>query len=192
MHVTRTDPSIEPVTIAEAKTHLQIEHDDDDLYIKSLIEAARVEFEGNTDRALITQTVTVEFDSGDINVMSAIFPIRPVITLTSFKYYTSDGVATAWTDGSDFYTYGLDPMKLVPDNSLFIAERRSQAFQMIASCGYGATADTVPKDIRDALLTRVSDRFWNESSVIPGMSVQTKTPVSFDDVVDKYCSFVIM
>ena len=49
-------PAAEPVTLAEAKQHLRVEHDDDDDIIQALIAGSRIHVETQTRRALITQT----------------------------------------------------------------------------------------------------------------------------------------
>ena len=51
-----TGPAVEPVTLAEAKAYLRVEHDDDDDVIAALIAGARVHVEAQTRRALITQS----------------------------------------------------------------------------------------------------------------------------------------
>lgn len=52
-----TPPSVEPVTVAQAKRHLRIDWSDDDDYIADLISAAREWLESRTSRALITQSL---------------------------------------------------------------------------------------------------------------------------------------
>ncbi len=147
--VVTTQPTVEPVTVDEVKSLIQIEHSDDDLYISKLIIGARTDFERFTDTKLITQAVTIELDASDVYDPYEIrIPLQPVISLTSLKYYTAAGVLTTLTSGTDFYTAGLDPMRLVADDSNFTSERRVKAWEIKVSAGYGATAVSVPRDIR--------------------------------------------
>ena len=50
------DPSSEPITTADAKTHLRVSGSDDDSYIDILIEIARRQLENDSRTAIITQT----------------------------------------------------------------------------------------------------------------------------------------
>jgi len=50
-----TPPSVEPITLDEAKHHLNVTHDEDDAFIASIIAAARSTVETGTHRALLTQ-----------------------------------------------------------------------------------------------------------------------------------------
>ncbi len=52
-------PAVEPLTVAEAKAHLRVDHTSDDSYIESLIKAARVTCENFQNRAYITQTQAI-------------------------------------------------------------------------------------------------------------------------------------
>lgn len=57
-----TAPSVEPVSLIEAKAHLRVDVTDDDGYISALIVAARQAAETITRRALITQSWAVTLD----------------------------------------------------------------------------------------------------------------------------------
>jgi hypothetical protein len=58
-----TPPTVEPVTLAEAKLHARIEYSDDDALVTSLITAARRYCETAIRAAFITQTWTLMLDS---------------------------------------------------------------------------------------------------------------------------------
>jgi uncharacterized phiE125 gp8 family phage protein len=49
-----TGPAIEPISLAETKTFLRVEHDDEDQLITALIAGARSHIEAQTQTALIT------------------------------------------------------------------------------------------------------------------------------------------
>jgi uncharacterized phiE125 gp8 family phage protein len=89
-YLTTTPPTIEPVTLAEAKLHLKIESSvtADDSLISTLITAAREWCEGYQNRAYIEQSITLKLDEfQDIIYL----PRSPLISITSIKYLDSNG-----------------------------------------------------------------------------------------------------
>lgn len=84
-----TGPTTEPITVDELKEHLRIDGDDDDAYILSCIKAARVWFEGQTKRGIITQTwdYSIDFDWPWKHGQRWIdLPLNPVASVTSITY----------------------------------------------------------------------------------------------------------
>jgi hypothetical protein len=65
-----TGPTQEPLSLAEAETHLRVTSDEEDGLILSLIKAARRQVETDTRRALLTQTLRLTLDR---------FPVGPLI-----------------------------------------------------------------------------------------------------------------
>src|ERR1700712_1240967 len=83
-----TAPAAEPWSVAEAKSFLRVEHDDDDAIIGSLISAARCHVEALTRRALITQTWRVVLDQwpDDGRIKVRIGPLRSVIAARVYDF----------------------------------------------------------------------------------------------------------
>ena len=76
-----TAPTSEPVSLGEQKTHLRLDGSDDDAYIGSCITAARQWIEGQTHRALMSQTWDYKIDYGwpVRNCLHQIdYPLNPV------------------------------------------------------------------------------------------------------------------
>ena len=91
-----TEPTAEPVTLAEAKTHCRVDTSDDDTYITTLIKAARLYTEEATNRALITQTWDWYFDS---------FPYYSALG-ASFGNYSSYAAYGNYGSFSHYPSYG--------------------------------------------------------------------------------------
>ncbi len=94
-------PASEPVSLAEAKLYLRVEHDDDDDLIAALIAAARVQVEAQTRRALITQTWRLTRDVWPAGGALPILPV-PLREVTAIGVYDADGMIHA-LDVDDFH-----------------------------------------------------------------------------------------
>ena len=79
-------PSAEPWSVAEAKTFLRVEHDDDDAVIAALIAAARGHVEALSRRALLVQRWRFVLDAWPANgrLDPRIGPLRSVIAARVF------------------------------------------------------------------------------------------------------------
>jgi len=101
-----TGPTQEPLTLAEAKLHARIDTDDDDQLLMALITTAREWIEGQTHRALVTQTWDWHIDWGWPYMQNGVptldFPINPVVSVTSITY--EDGSSPRPTLDASRYT----------------------------------------------------------------------------------------
>lgn len=82
-----TSPSVEPITLEEAKQHLRVDGNDDDILIMSLIKQAREWCEDFQNRKYITQTLELVLDTfpnGNTIVFNSVSPVQKV---ESIKYY---------------------------------------------------------------------------------------------------------
>lgn len=173
------DPTIEPVTLAEAKSHLRVEIADDDTLIGNLIQAAREYIEDVTGRALITQTWRLSLSawpSSDIIKLP-----RPPLVSATVAYTDSAGTATTWAatnydvdtesePGLIRLAYGITwpTATLKPTNPI----------QITYVAGYGATAASVPEYARQAILMLLAHWHENREGVLVGQGF-TATPVPF-------------
>lgn len=88
MHPTLiTPPALDPVTLAEAKAHIRLEHDEDDLYVGGLIKAATDLVETLTGRVVLDQTWQLQV----ANFAALHLPRSPVIEVTAIECRTFTG-----------------------------------------------------------------------------------------------------
>lgn len=86
-----TAPSSLPVSLAEAKAHLRVDHSDDDDLIEGLVAAAVSHFDGRTGilgRALEAQTWEMVLDAFPASI---VLPLEPVVSVTSVTFADADG-----------------------------------------------------------------------------------------------------
>jgi uncharacterized phiE125 gp8 family phage protein len=151
-------PAAEPLTLAEAKNFLRVEHDADDDLIAALIAAARIHIEAETRRALMTQTWRLVFDhwprSGRIDVRPA-----PLRNFVAARVYDFAGVA-----------HTVDPQAFIVDTasstiafapwSLTQPGRALAGIEIDVSVGFG-DADDVPEPLQQAVRLLVAHWYEN-------------------------------
>jgi uncharacterized phiE125 gp8 family phage protein len=79
-------PAVEPVTLAEAKLFLRVEHDDDDDLIAPLVAGSRIHVESQTRRALISQIWRLTRDAWPESGRLFLLPV-PVVSLLAARIY---------------------------------------------------------------------------------------------------------
>lgn len=148
-----TGPSVEPVTVEEVKALARIQHTADDSVIEGLIPAARIQAEHLMRRQLVNATwrLTLDwFPSWEIK-----FPRPPLASITSIKYDDVDGNEQTLTVDDDYRVLTDDePGRVEPsyDAGLWpVTFDRAGAVRIVYVAGYGATAASVPADIRHAI-----------------------------------------
>ena len=139
-------PAIEPVTLAEAKTHLRVDFADDDTYITSLIVAARERAEGFLRRALITRTYDLYLD--DFPAAGSIpLPKPPLQSVLSVKYIDANSVTRTLTENTDYIVDKIsEPGWVVLPSGISWPTTKDiiAAVTIRFKAGYGDAAATVP------------------------------------------------
>lgn len=76
-----TPPASEPLSVADAKSYLRVEHEDDDAIIAALIASARHHVEALTRTGLITQTWRLVRDGWPVvgRIRPKLGPLRSLI-----------------------------------------------------------------------------------------------------------------
>jgi uncharacterized phiE125 gp8 family phage protein len=166
-----TPPATEPVTLAEAKLLLRIDHADDDTLIEGLITAAREQCEHIIGRSLLEQTWEKVMDSFPNKPVELFYP--PIIEVESVKYVDSNtGVET--TLASDRYRTDVDSEPGLLGLSQFdywpATQDVSNAVRITYTAGY-ADADAVPQSIKNWIKLAVAHLYercdTEGSGVIP-------------------------
>lgn len=181
--VISTPPTIEPITVADAKEHLRIIEDDDDGYISALIQAARELIEAETKRSLITQTVKQYRNS--FPCASEILLERGPVQSTAVTYVDTNGATqTLSTDVYALKNEGMPPKLSLKDDQSWPTDldESGNAVCITSVCGYGATAASVPMRLRLAIKLLVSWWYSNRMPVNIGASI-SELPHSFEALV---------
>lgn len=165
-----TAPSVSPITLTEAKTHLRVDHSDEDTLIQGLIDAAVSHLDGSAGvlgRAMVTQTWQLDFD--------AFYPkmrLRPgnLLGITSISYFDNDNATQALSASIySAFTDEIGPyVEEAPDQSWPSTYTRADAVRVTWTAGYGATAASVPAAIRAAMLLMIGHWYANRETVNVG------------------------
>ena len=162
-------PAVTPITLAEAKEHLRVLHDDDDDYIGLLIAAATGHLEGRdgiVGRALVTQSWEYRIDCfprcGHIEL-----PLPPLQSVSSVTYLDDDGVAqTLSTDVYNVETSTLVGMIRLKYGQDWPATREEPyAVRIAFTAGYGLAA-AVPETLKSAMKLLIGHWYVNRDQTM--------------------------
>lgn len=156
-----TKPTIEPVTLTEAREHLRIDALDEDGLILSFIEAATDYCEELQNRAYIDQTwdLTLDvFPNGDIiNI-----PLPPLQAVSSVTYYGTGGTSNTMTTTSYIVDTKNEPGRLsLAYNEVWPNETLRPVNGVVIKfvAGYGSVAAAVPTMAKQAIKLLIGHMF---------------------------------
>lgn len=174
---TLVPPAEEPVSRAEAKAELRVEHALDDARIDRLLAAARAAIEAAADRRWVTQTVEVTLPGFPAGGDPIELPVGPVQAVSAVAYRAADGTLTTLA-GAEGWA-GHEPALVAPPTTGWPATQagRLQAVTVTAVVGYGAAAD-VPAHARHAILLAV--KAWYFGGETAGLAL----PPGCDALID--------
>lgn len=177
-----TPPVVEPVTLAEAKRHLRVEHEDEDEQIQGLIAAARQYAERRCDRHWIDTRLEMKLDQfpAAVEVLLPRPPFSPTAGRQAIEVEYLDSAL-----GANVMTEALPGF--VTSGSQFLANRRSEPAVITPNvngywpvvgpvrsaitirwwAGYGDSPAAVPQGVRTAILMLVGHWYLNRESASP-------------------------
>jgi uncharacterized phiE125 gp8 family phage protein len=177
-----TGPTIEPVSLAEAKDHCRIDSAEQDGLLAGYLLAARQHVEMYTGRALMQQTFDAKFDfcwPRRCGLLEIPLPRPPKVSVTSIAYVDTAG-ATQTLSGSLYQLterYGFGIIVPAYGQSWPTPRRQYDAITVRFVAGYGTQPGAVPEQIRQAILLLTSHFNENRELVNIGSTV-TDIPMS--------------
>ena len=164
-------PAVEPITLAEAKQFIRVEHDDDDDIIAALIAGSRIHVETQTRRALITQSWRLVRDVWPELGCVPVLPV-PLRTLDAARVYKSDDSTVAIDAAAFTVDKAAAPARLsFTRGALPAPERRVAGIEIDVTCGYGAAPENVPEPLCQAIRLLVAHWYENRGLVAIGHEI---------------------
>lgn len=179
-----TGPQQEPITLAEAKLHLRVTHNQEDAMITAMIAEARAYCENITGRALMPQTWQKTYD----NFPQAIeLAVRPVISVESVSYTDDSNTLQTLTP----HSYQLDnasndrPAWVVPAIGYAwpVTSHSINSVIITYRAGYASAAE-VPEALRRWMLLQIGTWYGSREAIAAGGTF-AKLPF-IDGLLDRY------
>ena len=177
------DPALEPITVDEAMDHLRVTDNSERTYIGSLVAAARMIYEEQTRRALVTQTRTMSFNCFPAGV-AIDMPGTPLQSITSVAYTDTGGDAQTFTSAD----YSADTVST--PGRLLLGMNKSwpsdvgdveHAIVITYVCGFGLPA-AVPDTHKQAIRLLTGHWFENREAIVTG-TIATDLPHSLKSLI---------
>lgn len=158
----------EPITLAEAKTHLRVDYGDDDNLISGLITGVRVYVENFLQRSLVNSQSNLYLTDWPRCDRIQI-PRAPLSSIDGFFYTDSTEVEQTISPTLYVANATLEPPEVVlrfgqtwPSATL----SPSSPIRILFTAGYGTDAESVPRPIRQAMLLVIGHLFKNREEVV--------------------------
>ena len=159
-----TGPTIEPVTLQEAKDHLRITETDigsEDTLLLGFIAAARRHCESVHNRAYLEQTWNLILDDFPDEDYIRV-PLPPLVSVAHVKYYGTGGTASTMTAANYYEDTDSEPGRVYlgygeswPSATL----RPAAGVEVQFTAGYGSVASAVPAEIKQAIMLLVGHMY---------------------------------
>lgn len=178
-----TAPAVEPLSLAEAKAFLRVEHSDDDATIAALIAGSRIHVESRTRRALITQSWRLSADAWPENGRLRVVP-GPLQQVTAARVYDFEGMAHDVDVQAFVLDKGASLLAFAPW-ALPAPGRVAAGIELDVTVGYGDAAADVPEALRQAIRLLVAHWYDNRGLIAVGHQV-AELPATVSALIAPY------
>lgn len=159
-------PAAEPVTLAEVKAHLRLDHDSEDELLSGLIRAAYEDVERTAGLALIEQSWRLALDKWPREgcVTIPLYPVREILAVTAYGF---EGEASLIGPSAYQADMASRPARLHFDGPPE-ALRAMNGIEIDFVAGFGEAAPDVPDLLRRAIVLLVAHWYEFRASFGPG------------------------
>ena len=177
-------PAITPITLAEVKDQLRVEHTDDDSILTRLIAVAvaYTDVTGALGHAMITQKWGQWIAANPPSAVKLI--LGPSQAVTAVKYYDTDGTLQTATL-TDFEVTGTEFATYIGPKTGFswpVTDQRSDAIRIEYTIGYGDSTTDVPETLRHAMMMLIAHWYDNRENELIG-TISKNIPFGFDSLI---------
>ena len=178
-------PAVEPISVAEAKAYLRVDHEHEDALISSLIVTSRLHIEAALGLALITQDWSMEIDAWPEGGVVEL-PIHPVQFIDAVKVVAGNGSLVTLDEASYVLDGTSHPPHLTPvARDWPVPGVAAQGIEIAFTAGFGDSADDVPPPIKQALLLLISHWYEQREPVAIGTAA-TRIPDTVSALLAPY------
>ncbi len=155
-------PLLEPVTLAEAKAHLRVDHAGDDTFISNLIIGARRQIEARTSLCMIEQGWSVFYDLWPATDCLTV-PLDPLLSVTEILIYGDNDTPAVLDPAHYFVDRTAWPSRIVLRHGRTAPQpgRTANGIEIKVTAGFGPAPASVPQELRQAVLLTVGAWFAN-------------------------------
>ncbi len=140
---------MEPLTLAETKRWLRVDHGEDDSLIGALIKGARERIEARTGRAILAQPWRIVLDAWPRGGRIAL-PVLPVIAVTAVRLLDAAGAPSLLAPTLYALEPGSEPPCLAVSGAPHPGRGRN-GIEIDLVAGYGPAPTDCPEPLRDAM-----------------------------------------
>ena len=164
----KTDIATEPVSSVEAKLFCKVTTTADDTLFTILIKAARIAMEKYTSSSFAEKTIHATYlKMPEDNLIE--LPYGPVISVDAAYWVDDEGTEKAMVLNTDYYVIGAEDPRVKVASFWSSGSVATSSVRIEYTAGYGDTTnETLPAELKLAILKQVATEYEMREDVIPG------------------------